>query len=380
MSNIPRYPIGSIVKKSHDNVFLSNHLEYGKIIFKKFHEGKIDEFEKEKIIQNLKHPYIINYFKFENNIIIMEYLPKGNLYQYLRKNPHISFLTRIRIAIELSSAIKKLQDEKISHNDLKTENVFLTHNLHIKLGDFGYATRININNESCVNTSGSPPGSTIYMAPERFFGKLYYNSDIFSLGIVFIELFGLTKPFQNWPNENILKFHKEKSTINISENIPSSIKDIIKQCLEHFPEKRISIFKIIKDLDEILFKEEQDTQNNGIINNLRKNNIEPLATASSIFSNFVPERAIPKKYDPKDGNVYLSEDKPNQWLKVEFKKLVKIYSYTLKLPKKWVAPKHFILETSKDGETWKKVDEQKHIDIREKNLKIFLDEPKECYF
>jgi len=79
------------------------------------------------------------------------------------------------------------------HRDLKTQNIFLTKQGMIKLGDFGIARVLEATKEFAKTMVGTP----YYLSPE-IIEELPYNfkSDVWSLGVVLYEMATLKHPFQ----------------------------------------------------------------------------------------------------------------------------------------------------------------------------------------
>ena len=75
---------------------------------------------------------------------------------------------------------------------LKPENIFLTLDKKLKIGDFGVSKVLS-------RTSGlasTRAGTSIYMAPEIHGGEMYnMMADLWSLGIIFFEIITFKKPF-----------------------------------------------------------------------------------------------------------------------------------------------------------------------------------------
>jgi NIMA (never in mitosis gene a)-related kinase len=89
-------------------------------------------------------------------------------------------------------ALKHVHDRKIIHRDLKCQNIFLTKNGMIKLGDFGIARVLNHTKEAARTMVGTP----YYLSPEIIDNKPYsFKSDIWSLGVILYELCALKPPF-----------------------------------------------------------------------------------------------------------------------------------------------------------------------------------------
>jgi len=85
-----------------------------------------------------------------------------------------------------------MHDKKILHRDLKSQNIFLTKNGLIKLGDFGIAKCLNYTLEKVKTVVGTP----YYLSPEIVENRPYsFKSDIWSLGVLLYELICLKMPF-----------------------------------------------------------------------------------------------------------------------------------------------------------------------------------------
>ena len=64
--------------------------------------------------------------------------------------------------VQMALAIKHIHDRKILHRDLKTQNIFMTQNGQIKIGDFGIA-RVLQHTYDCAQTA---IGTPYYLSPE----------------------------------------------------------------------------------------------------------------------------------------------------------------------------------------------------------------------
>ena len=95
-------------------------------------------------------------------------------------------------------ALEYIHRRKILHRDLKTQNVFLTENNTVKLGDFGISKVL----ENTTDFASSVQGTPYYMSPEVCQSKPYnYTSDVWSLGCILYELCTLKHAFSG---ENLL--------------------------------------------------------------------------------------------------------------------------------------------------------------------------------
>src|SRR3712207_6834634 len=101
----------------------------------------------------------------------MEYVPKGELFCYLRKlRAFPSQLAKFYIA-QVVLTLEHLHKNNIVYRDLKPENIIIDSNGHAKLTDFGFAKRLNNPLARTYSVCGTPE----YMAPEALDPKAGYN-------------------------------------------------------------------------------------------------------------------------------------------------------------------------------------------------------------
>ena len=189
------------------------------------------------------HPNIIQLLGYIEDpfIIVMEYLPNKDLLSIINSK-FTSLDKKLDISIDILKGINYLHSRKpdyIIHRDLKPQNIIFTKSFEPKITDFGlsrllknkciianYHKMIQKNEDLSQNV-----GSYRYMAPEIRSNKNYnYKIDIWSLGIMFYELFENTR-YQNY-------FLWKKTPKNI-KNI------IINFMLKSNPDERLDSDKLI---------------------------------------------------------------------------------------------------------------------------------------
>lgn len=84
--------------------------------------------------------------------------------------PSLALDERVRICLEMLSALAELHVHDVVHRDLKPRNLFLTPKRHLKLGDFGIAKDLSGKSGGPTPT-GYAMGTMEYMAPERWKGQ-----------------------------------------------------------------------------------------------------------------------------------------------------------------------------------------------------------------
>ncbi len=82
--------------------------------------------------------------------------------------------------------VQLIYSHRAIHIDLKLGNLFITDKMEIKVGDFGFATKLDFEGERKRTVCGTPN----YIAPEILDGKQghSYEVDIWSLGVIIYTL------------------------------------------------------------------------------------------------------------------------------------------------------------------------------------------------
>ncbi|CAO2190811.1 unnamed protein product, partial [Urochloa humidicola] len=119
-------------------------------------------------------------------LLCFEFMPKGSLDQYITDAYRgLEWKTRYQIIKGVCEGLHYLHDNSILHLDLKPENILLNDYMEPKIADFGLS-RCYDEKESKILTK--PSGSMGYMAPERLDGIITLQSDIYSLGVIILEI------------------------------------------------------------------------------------------------------------------------------------------------------------------------------------------------
>ena len=127
-------------------------------------------------------------------LLVYEYMPMGSLEDHLfdvklYKEP-LRWSTRLKIAVGAARGLEYLHlkaDPPVIYRDLKSSNILLDSEFNPKLSDFGLAKLGPVGDKTHVSTRVM--GTYGYCAPEYArTGKLTPKSDIYSFGVVLLEL------------------------------------------------------------------------------------------------------------------------------------------------------------------------------------------------
>ncbi|GFP94856.1 probable serine/threonine-protein kinase rlckvii [Phtheirospermum japonicum] len=130
----------------------------------------------------------------DQRLLVYEYMPLGSLEEHLhgpRPNRKIlDWNTRMKIAAGAAQGLEYLHDKMnkpIIYRDLKCSNILLGEGYHPKLSDFGLAKVGPSGDETHVSTRVM--GTYGYCAPDyAMTGQLTFKSDIYSFGVVLLEI------------------------------------------------------------------------------------------------------------------------------------------------------------------------------------------------
>ena len=200
------------------------------------------------VLRKLDHPNIVKIFEFystkDSFYIITELCKEGELYKEIKQNAPFNEKYSSYIMYQIFSAINYLHKLKIIHRDLKPENILIVKKdknkfPYIKICDFGTSQIFNNN-----STQNQIIGSSYYIAPEIFKKKNYNEKcDIWSCGVILYILLSGRPPFIG-KDENEIAENVKKGNYDLTQSpfhmISNEAKDLIKNCLNIDPKKRIS--------------------------------------------------------------------------------------------------------------------------------------------
>ncbi|XP_051171058.1 eukaryotic translation initiation factor 2-alpha kinase 1-like isoform X3 [Leptopilina boulardi] len=124
------------------------------------------------------------------------------------------------IVKQILNGLEYIHNLNIVHHDIKPSNIFISSSgkLHVQLGDFGLACPLQ--SESNHSELGTP----MYAAPEQLKGECNPKSDMYSLGIVLIELL--------IPMQTFMEFSRMVDSVK-SGNIPIELTTTYPKWVRH---------------------------------------------------------------------------------------------------------------------------------------------------
>lgn len=205
-------------------------------------------------LSQLHHPNIVKFmaasWKPPVCCLIMEYVPGGSLRAFLHRNESgsLSIKTILSMALDVAMGMEYLHSQGVVHRDLKSENLVLTEDLHLKLTDFGVGCL-----ETECDLRSADTGTYRWMAPEMISHKHYSKKvDVYSFGIVLWELVTGEVPFQDMtPVQVAYAVVNKNLRPTIPDDCPSALRHLMVQCWNANPERRPNFYQIVKTLEDL---------------------------------------------------------------------------------------------------------------------------------
>ncbi|XP_011018958.1 PREDICTED: probable LRR receptor-like serine/threonine-protein kinase At1g06840 isoform X2 [Populus euphratica] len=248
------------------------------VAIKRTEEGSLQghtEFLSEiKLLSRLHHRNLVSlvgYCDEEEQMLVYEFMPNGTLRDWLSEKGRgtLKFGTRLSIALGSAKGILYLHTEAqppVFHRDIKATNILLDSKLNAKVADFGLSLLApvlddegNLPNHVSTVVRGTPG----YLDPEYFLThKLTDKSDVYSLGIVFLELLTGMQPISHGKNivREVNMAYKSGIMFSIIDNrmgaYPSECVErfvaLALSCCQDKQEKRPSMQDVVRELETIL--------------------------------------------------------------------------------------------------------------------------------
>ncbi|XP_072808888.1 serine/threonine-protein kinase Nek1 isoform X2 [Vicugna pacos] len=201
------------------------------------------------VLANMKHPNIVQYREsFEENgslYIVMDYCEGGDLFRRINAQKGVLFQEDqiLDWFVQICLALKHVHDRKILHRDIKSQNIFLTKDGTIQLGDFGIARVLN----STVELARTCIGTPYYLSPEICENKPYNNkSDVWALGCVLYEMCTLKHAFEAGSMKNLVLKIISGSFPPVSLHYSHDLRNLLSQLFKRNPRDRPSVNSILE--------------------------------------------------------------------------------------------------------------------------------------
>ncbi|XP_066344915.1 serine/threonine-protein kinase STY8-like isoform X1 [Miscanthus floridulus] len=215
--------------------------------------SKVEFLQEIIILKSVNHDNVVRFYgactKQRKYVIVTEYMPGGNLYDFLHKLKNTLDLTTVlRIAISISKGMDYLHQNNIIHRDLKTANLLMGSDYVVKIADFGVSRNPSQEGDMTAET-----GTYRWMAPEVINHKPYdHRADIFSFAVVLWELVTSKIPYENLTPLQAALGVRQGMRLEIPLWVHPQLSKLIQRCWDENPNLRPSFSEITVELEGML--------------------------------------------------------------------------------------------------------------------------------
>ncbi|XP_073056104.1 serine/threonine-protein kinase 12-like [Primulina eburnea] len=227
-------------------------------------EDKVRAFRDElALLQKIRHPNVVQFLgavtQSSPMMIVTEYLPKGDLHEYLKRKGALKPVAALRFAMDIARGMNYLHEHKpeaIIHRDLEPSNILRDDSGNLKVADFGVSKLLEVANRvkedrplSCQDTSCR------YVAPEVFKNEEYDTKvDVFSFALILQEMIEGHQPLYAKEDYEVPESYaaKERPPFRASAKLYAhGLKELIERCWSENPADRPTFKQIIPKLESI---------------------------------------------------------------------------------------------------------------------------------
>src|SRR3954463_10195896 len=186
-----------------------------------------------RLLASVSHPNIVAITTAEKQenvfFIVMEYVQGETLENIIGVRGALDLNRALDFTCQICNAVDHAHSQGVIHRDLRPANVLVTENDMVKVADFGTSRFLEIAAHG-TTVIGSPP----YMAPEQFYGKAVFASDIYSLGVTMYQMLTGELPYTTPAPSDIQRLVRGELVTPPrvrNSKIPKTINDIVMKAL-----------------------------------------------------------------------------------------------------------------------------------------------------
>lgn len=209
----------------------------------------------------LNHPNLVQVFAAGESGDIhwfaMEFVDGESAQARLVKNGCLALEEAVAIALHVATALDYAwRKARIIHRDIKPDNIFISSDGDVKLGDLGLAK--STGQDSRLSLTGATVGTPLYLSPEQAEGKrdVDLRTDIYSLGCTLYHMLCGAPPYSGDSAVSVIIQHVSAPIPDshaLNPMVPESVARVISKMMQKSPGERYPDYSsLTADLHEAL--------------------------------------------------------------------------------------------------------------------------------
>jgi serine/threonine protein kinase len=153
-----------------------------------------------RALAQIRHPNVVSVYdagEADDEVCLVLELVTGANARTWRDAAQHSISEIVHVWKQAAAGVAAVHRAGIVHRDIKPDNVFVSDDRRVLVGDFGLATGEGVNTTTSLTVSGAVIGTPLYMSPEQLQGGIATTkSDQFALCASFWEAIANERPFR----------------------------------------------------------------------------------------------------------------------------------------------------------------------------------------
>jgi serine/threonine protein kinase len=222
-------------------------------------EAFVDRFKYEaRAAGQMNHPNIVQVYDVGTDaglhFFSMEFMEGGSAQDVIGKDGRIPWEQALDMMIDAAKGLVFAERNDIVHRDIKPDNLMLTDDGSVKIGDLGLATRKAEGGDP--NARGPIFGTPHFISPEQAQGmEVGHAADRYSLGATFYRILAGRNPFQGEQVQDIIRQQIQDDPTPLRElapEVPAAVAGVIHRLMKKNPDERYaSAAELVEELEAI---------------------------------------------------------------------------------------------------------------------------------
>ncbi|MCI0340833.1 MAG: protein kinase [Planctomycetales bacterium] len=203
----------------------------------------------------LNHPNIVQVYDVgkakDTYYFSMEYMGGGSVQDILARDGKIPVAQALPMIVGAAKGLEFAEKKNIVHCDIKPDNLMLTEDGMVKIGDLGLSK--NLRGGGTDLGGAQVFGTPHYIAPEQAQGKpLDHRTDLYALGATFYRMVAGRTPFQGETARELVLKHVREEPVplrGVDDSIPAEVEAFVQKLMKKEPgERHRNATELLEDL------------------------------------------------------------------------------------------------------------------------------------